>query len=162
MNQDAEKPMNYQKNSDEFFMDMALNEANKAFLINEVPIGAVIVNDDGIVISKGFNTNRKNMNFLEHAEINAMVKACKKLDVKRLDGMTLYVTLEPCLMCLGAILNAHIKRVVVGLMDSKNGAIKSILNIEELNFTHKFSYTEGVLKERCLEVMQLFFKNLRK
>jgi len=153
--------MNTLEKSDQYFMNLALKEAKKAFNNDEVPIGAVLVLD-GVVISKAHNQNRKNNSFLEHAEINAMLKACKKLKQRRLDNTVLYITLEPCLMCVGAILNAHIKRVVVALKDHKNGAVNSVLEIDKLGFTSRFIYLDGVCANESLQLLQSFFKKLRR
>lgn len=146
---------------DEKYMKMALKEAQKAMELGEVPIGCVIVYEDK-VIGRGYNRRNTDKNTLSHAEITAINKASKKMGDWRLEGCTLYVTLEPCQMCSGAIVQARIDRVVMGTMNPKAGCAGSILNILQMpEFNHQVEMTTGVLAEECTEVLTKFFKNLR-
>jgi len=145
----------------EKFMLQALKEANKAKLKDEVPVGCVIVKDNKI-IARGHNIKEKNKNALLHAEIVTLQKAYKKLDAWRLEDCELYVTLEPCIMCAGAIVHSRIKKVYFGATDPKAGAIISIANIfdnEKLN--HKVSYENGILEEECSKILKDYFKEKR-
>lgn len=142
------------------YMKEAYKEAKKAYNISEVPIGAVIVLDNKI-IGRGYNHKENSKNSLKHAEIIAINQACKSIDAWRLENATLYVTLEPCMMCAGAIINSRIKKVVFSLSDSKTGAITSIFNINNIKSNHKIEIKEGVLKEEVKALMDLFFKELR-
>lgn len=142
-------------------MKMALNEASKAFKKNEVPIGAVIVRDNK-VIAKAHNLRVKNNLTTSHAEILAIEKANKKLKSWRLDSCTLYVTIEPCPMCAGAIIQSRMKEVVYGARDLKAGAHASVLNLFELPFNHKVNVQFGILEEECSNIISKFFKKLRK
>lgn len=145
-----------------FFMKEALKEAVKAYNINEVPIGCVIVHNDKI-ISKGYNKRNSEKNALKHAEIIAIDKACKIIGDWRLEGCTLFVTVEPCPMCAGAILQSKIDTVVFGAKNSKAGCCGSILNILDNNsFNHKVNIVEGVMVEDCSILMKQFFKDLRR
>ena len=142
------------------YMKEALKEAKKAYKKLEVPIGAVIVKD-GNIIAKAHNLREKKQNSLAHAEILAINKACKKLESWRLDGATLYVTLEPCAMCAGAITQARIKKVCFGAKDEKNGCVGSIANIfDDINTTHKVKY-EYLENKECSNIITRFFKELR-
>jgi tRNA(adenine34) deaminase len=146
---------------DEKFMQKALIEAKKAYLKGEVPIGAVIVHGDEIV-SRGHNQRELWQDPTAHAEIIAIREASAVLKRWRLTGTTLYVTVEPCPMCAGAIVNARIDRVVYGVPDSKAGAagtLMNILNDDRLN--HRVVVTEGVLMEECRGILQQFFRELR-
>ncbi len=148
-------------NRDEYFMKFALKEAKKAYDKGEVPIGCVIVKDDKI-ISKGYNQVLNRKSGIYHAEIIAIKKAGKKLGDFRLEGTEIFITLEPCCMCAGAIINSRIKRVVIGAMDIKRGfcgSIENVLDRQELN--HKSIIETGVLENECLDILQEFFKNLR-
>lgn len=146
---------------DEKYMKMALKEAQKAMELGEVPIGCVIVYEDK-VIGRGYNRRNTDKNTLSHAEITAINKASKKMGDWRLEGCTLYVTLEPCQMCSGAIVQARIDRVVMGTMNPKAGCAGSILNILQMpEFNHQVEMTMGVLAEECTEVLTKFFKDLR-
>lgn len=146
---------------DEKYMKMALKEAQKAMELGEVPIGCVIVYEDK-VIGRGYNRRNTDKNTLSHAEITAINKASKKMGDWRLEGCTLYVTLEPCQMCSGAIVQARIDRVVMGTMNPKAGCAGSILNILQMpEFNHQVEMTTGVLAEECTEVLTNFFKDLR-
>ena len=141
------------------FMTIALNEAKKAYIKREVPVGAVIIKDD-VIISKAHNLREYKNTSLAHAEILAIEKACKKLNSWRLDGCTMYVTLEPCMMCAGAITQSRIKKVVIGAMDEKNGVIESIANVFDIKTTTKVEY-EIQKEEKCSKILSNFFKELR-
>ena len=146
---------------DEYFMKQALDQAKKAKEIGEVPIGAIIVKNEKI-ISKSFNKRESLKNPLAHAEILAINEASKVLDSWRLLDTTMYVTIEPCAMCAGAIVNSRIKRLVIGAMDSKMGACGSIVDlVRHEKFNHKVELQVGVLEEECSVIMKDFFKQLR-
>ncbi len=143
------------------YMKEAIKEAKKAAKIGEVPIGCVIVYEDKI-IARGYNKRNTKKTTLAHAELLAIQKASKKLGDWRLEDCTMYVTLEPCQMCAGAIIQARMKEVVVGAMNSKAGCAGSILNILQMEeFNHQAELTTGVLEEECKKVLQDFFKDLR-
>lgn len=146
--------------NDSVFMDEALRLAKEAYEIGEVPIGCVIV-QDGKIVGRGKNTRETEKTALGHAEIQAISDACKNLGGWRLWNCTLYVTLEPCPMCAGAIINARIPRVVFGARDEKNGACGSVCNLFQMPFTHKPQVTEGLKQEECQALLQEFFQNLR-
>ena len=147
--------------TDEKYMKEAIKQAKKAYAIDEVPIGCVIVYNDKI-IARGYNRRNIDKNTLAHAETQAIRKASKKMDDWRLEDCTLYVTLEPCQMCSGAIVQARIKRVVVGCMNSKAGCGGSVLNLLQMDeFNHQVELTTGVLEEECSLMMKQFFKELR-
>lgn len=143
------------------YMHQALTLAKKAFEENEVPVGAVII-CDGEIVGSGYNRREGIKNALAHAEIAAIDVACKKLGGWRLHKCTLYVTLEPCPMCAGAIINSRIKRVVYGAKDERAGALGSILDINSLPLNHKIQLCAGVCESECRTLMQEFFKALRK
>lgn len=148
-------------NTDEKYMKAAIKQAQKAYALGEVPIGCVIVYEDRI-IARGYNRRNTDKNTLSHAEITAINKASKKLGDWRLEGCTLYVTLEPCQMCAGAIVQARITEVVMGSMNPKAGCGGSILNILEMpQFNHQVQVKRGVLEEECSELLTTFFKELR-
>lgn len=145
-----------------YFMVKALEQAKIAYKKNEVPIGAVIVKD-GKIIAEGYNKREKKQNALFHAEIVAINKACKKLKSWRLDDCDIYITLEPCLMCFGAILNARLKNCYFGAYDKSGGSISSnneLLNKSILN--HKLNVEGGILKEECADILSTFFEEKRK
>ena len=147
--------------TDEKYMKEAIKQAKKAYAIDEVPIGCVIVYNDKI-IGRGYNRRNIDRNTLAHAETQAIRKASKKMDDWRLEDCTLYVTLEPCQMCSGAIVQARIKRVVVGCMNAKAGCAGSVLNLLQMDeFNHQVELTTGVLEEECSLMMKQFFKELR-
>ena len=147
---------------DEKYMKQALLQAKKAFMIDEVPIGCVIVHD-GKVIARGYNRRVTDHSTLAHAEINAIRKACKVIGDWRLEECTMYVTLEPCPMCAGAIVQARIPRVVIGCMNPKAGCAGSVLDmLHEDGFNHQVEVTAGILEETCSQMMKQFFANLRK
>ena len=145
----------------ERFMRQAITQAKKAEKLMEVPIGCVIVYE-GKVIARGYNRRNTDKNTLSHAELNAIRKASKKLGDWRLEGCTLYVTLEPCQMCAGAIVQARIDEVVMASMNPKAGCGGSILNILEMpEFNHQVKVTRGILEEECSHMLTQFFKELR-
>ena len=146
--------------TDERFMTLALNEAQKALEAGEVPVGAVIVKD-GEVIACGRNDREGNNNPLGHAEINAIVAAAKHLGVWRLGGCTLYVTLEPCCMCAGAVINSRIDRVVYAAADKDAGCFGSVINMAHLPGVAPLKITAGVQAEQSRELLAKFFGNLR-
>ena len=145
---------------DEKFMAMALELAKEAFDAGEVPVGCVVVRD-GEVVGAGRNRREQDKNALRHAEIEAIDAACQKLGGWRLWECTLYVTLEPCPMCAGAIINARIPRVVYGAKDSKCGATGSVCNLFSMEFNHHPQVECGILEEECGNLLTEFFKNLR-
>lgn len=146
---------------DEKYMKAALREAMKAYNLGEVPIGCVIV-CDGKIIGRGYNRRNTDKNTLAHAEITAINKASKKVGDWRLEGCTLYVTLEPCQMCSGAIVQSRMDRVVMGAMNPKAGCGGSILNLLQMDeFNHQVEAERGVLGEECTGLLQKFFKELR-
>lgn len=133
----------------------------KAKALDEVPIGCVIVYEDKI-IARGYNRRNTDKNTLSHAELNAIRKASKKLGDWRLEGCTMYITLEPCQMCAGAIVQARVSRVVIGSMNPKAGCAGSVLNILQMDrFNHQVELTKGVLQEECSTMLSDFFKELR-
>lgn len=147
---------------EEKFMHLALKEAQKAYEKEEVPIGAVIVKDDK-VIAKAHNLREVKKQATAHAEILAIEKACKKLDAWRLEECDMYVTLEPCPMCAGAIMNARIKNVYIGAKEPRSGAAGSKINLfEDGIYNHKVNYFFGIMEEECQKIMKDFFKELRK
>ena len=147
-------------NDNEKFMKQAIKEAKKAYEKEEVPVGAVIVKD-GKIIARGHNLKETKLNTIKHAEIIAIEKASKKLSSWRLENCDLYVTLEPCAMCAGAIINSRIRKVYVGTDDEKTGVCGSVLNLFEYKFNHKVEVEKGILKQECKEILQGFFKELR-
>ena len=146
---------------DEKWMKQALKQAEKARKLEEVPIGCVIVLNEKI-IAGGYNRRNTDHTSLAHAEMMAIKKACKKIGDWRLEECTLYVTLEPCQMCAGAIVQSRIKRVVIGAMNKKAGCAGSIFNLlEEDRFNHKAEVTRGVLENECAGMVSAFFRELR-
>ncbi len=146
---------------DEFFMKEALREAQKAYEINEVPIGAVIVKN-GEIVGRGYNQKETMKDATLHAEISAIKDACRNLGGWRLPGCTMYVTLEPCPMCAGALVNSRVEKLVIGARDLKTGACGSVLNIvqtEKLN--HQINVQFGIMEEDCTKVLKDFFWDLR-
>lgn len=143
------------------YMKEALRQAKKAYALGEVPIGCVIVYEDKI-IARGYNRRNTDKNTLAHAEVTAINRASKKLGDWRLEDCTLYVTLEPCQMCAGAIVQSRITNVVMGCMNPKAGCGGSILNILEMpEFNHQVNVLRGVMEEECSQILQDFFKELR-
>lgn len=157
-------PASYQEKDikkDEKYMREAIRQAKKAYALEEVPIGCVIVYRDKI-IGRGYNRRTVDKNTLAHAELTAIRKACRKIDDWRLEECTMYVTLEPCQMCSGAIVQARIPRVVVGCTNPKAGCAGSIVNLLDMKeFNHQAELTVGVLGEECSEMMKQFFRELR-
>ena len=148
-------------NSNIKFMQEALKEAKKAYLKDEVPVGAVIVKD-GKIIARGHNIKELKQDTTKHAEIIAIQKASKKLNSWRLSGATMYVTLEPCVMCTGALIQARIDKLVIGTMDEKTGACGSVLNIlEDYKFNHTVEVKKNIMEKECKKILQDFFKELR-
>lgn len=146
----------------ERYMRQAIKLAKKAADMGEVPIGCVIVYE-GKVIGRGYNRRTTDHNALAHAEITAIRKACKKMGDWRLEDCDMYVTLEPCQMCAGAIVQARMKRVVIGCMNPKAGCAGSVLNILQVDaFNHQVEIKQGVLEEECSQMLTDFFKALRK
>lgn len=141
-------------------MKQALKEAQKAYQKEEVPVGAVIVKDEQI-IARAHNLKEKSVDSTKHAEIIAIQKASKKLGTWRLSDCEMYVTLEPCSMCTGAIIGARLKKIYIGALDSKTGACGSVLNLTEYKFNHKVEVEKGILAEECEYIMKSFFKKLR-
>ena len=148
-------------NNDNYYMDLAIEEAKKAAILGEVPVGAVIV-CNGEIVSTAYNTRETGKNALHHAEIKAIDQACKNLKGWRLHKCDLYVTLEPCPMCAGAIVNARIKRVIYGASDLKAGAFGSVFNMNDIPLNHKPEIVSGVRKDECSSMLSSFFANLRK
>jgi tRNA(adenine34) deaminase len=147
---------------DEVFMREALKEAHKAYEINEVPIGAVIVKD-GEIVGRGFNQKESLKDATLHSEITAIKEACNNLGGWRLPGCTMYVTLEPCPMCAGAIVNSRIDRLVIGAKDLKTGACGSVLDITNNKMlNHQPEVKFGILEEECSKLLKEFFAGLRK
>lgn len=143
------------------YMKAAIKQAKKAWTLNEVPIGCVLVHD-GKIISRGYNRRNTDKTTLGHAEITAIKKASKVIGDWRLEDCTIYITLEPCQMCAGAIVQARIPRVVIGSMNPKAGCGGSILNILEMpQFNHCCAVTRGVLEKECADMLSAFFKELR-
>ena len=146
---------------DELFMKAALKEAEKAASEGEVPIGCVIVKD-GKIIARGRNAREKKKNAILHAEMVAIDKACKKLSGWRLWQCDLYVTLEPCPMCCGAIINSRLKKVVIAAMDPKAGSMGSVVDLTSFPYNHKPEIITGILEEESKSLLKSFFQNLRK
>ena len=143
-------------------MKEALRQAKKAEKLGEVPIGCVIVKD-GKIIARGYNRRNTDKNTLAHAELQAIRKASKAVGDWRMEECTMYITLEPCQMCAGAIVQARIPRVVIGSMNSKAGCAGSVLNLlKEPGFNHQAQVVTGILEEECSEMMSSFFTELRK
>lgn len=146
---------------DELFMQQALQLAKQAADEGEVPVGALIVRD-GVVIGQGRNRRELGKNALAHAEIEAIDMACRTLGGWRLSGCDLYVTLEPCPMCAGAIINARIDRVIQGATDPKAGSCGSLVDLFELPYNHRPVLVRGVLEQECRDVLRDFFRTLRR
>ncbi len=152
-----------ERNNDEFYMLRALELAKTAALLGEVPVGAVVVRKTtGEIVGEGYNRREIDKDSLAHAEIIAIDNASKKLGGWRLVDCEIYVTLEPCPMCAGAIINSRIERVIYGASDSKAGCCKSVINLFELPFNHRPEVIGGVLEEQCSGILSDFFRNLRR
>ena len=146
---------------EEHYMKEAIRQAKKAAALKEVPIGCVIVHD-GKIIARGYNRRTVDKNVLAHAEIIAMRKACRIIGDWRLEDCTMYVTLEPCQMCAGAIVQSRMKKVVIGSMNPKAGCAGSVLNLLQMQeFNHQVEIERGVLGEECSKMLSDFFRELR-
>ena len=144
------------------FMKEALKEAKKAYEKLEVPVGAVIVKD-GKIIARAHNLKETKFDTTKHAEILAIQKASKKLNSWRLLDCEMYVTLEPCSMCAGALINSRVKKVYIGASDEKTGAVGSVFNLlDDYTFNHKVAYEKGIMKDECEDILKDFFRTLRK
>ena len=142
-------------------MKEALKEAEKAYSKLEVPVGAVIVKE-GKIIARAHNLKETKKDTTKHAEILAIQKASKKLEAWRLTDCEMYITLEPCSMCMGAIINSRIKKIYIGTMDPKTGACGSLMNMnDDYTFNHKVEIEIGILREECESILKRFFKELR-
>jgi tRNA(adenine34) deaminase len=147
--------------TDEHYMQLAIEQAKKALEKDEVPIGAIIVHQDEVIAS-GFNVREKSQETLSHAELIAIQQANKRIGSWRLEDCTLYVTLEPCPMCAGAIVQSRIKRVVYGATDPKAGCAGTLMNLlDQKQFNHQADVTSGVMEQECSELLSNFFKALR-
>ena len=145
----------------EKYMKQAIRQAKKALTLDEVPIGCVIVRD-GKIIARGYNRRNTDKNTLSHAELNAIRKASRVVGDWRLEGCTMYVTLEPCQMCAGALVQSRIDEVVIGCMNPKAGCAGSVLNLLQTEaFNHQVKITQGVLQEECSALLSDFFRELR-
>lgn len=146
---------------DEYYMNEAIKQAKKASAAMDVPIGCVIVHEDQI-IARSYNKRNKYKTALAHAELIAIEKACKKLGDWRLDGAVMYITLEPCQMCAGAIIQSRISKIVIGAMNPKAGCAGSILNLLQVEqFNHQAQIITGVKEKECALLLKDFFKDLR-
>ncbi len=145
--------------NDHKYMQEAYKQAKKAYHIDEVPVGAVIVHNNKI-IARGYNKRHTTNNALGHAEIIAINKACKKLNSWRLEECTIYITLEPCIMCSGAIVQSRIKRVVYGAPDTRWMSLEKLIENESL-LNHKLEITSGILQEKCSQLVKQYFKDKR-
>lgn len=146
---------------DEEYMTRALELAARAYDLGECPVGAIVVDPDGKIIGEGYNLREQLQSPTAHAEIIAIEQAAKALGSWRLSGCTLYVTLEPCPMCAGAVMNSRLKRLVYGAFDDKNGACASVVNLFEERFTHIPYVRSRILIEPCGEILTRFFRQLR-
>lgn len=145
----------------EKYMKEAIRQAKKARAIDEVPIGCVIVHE-GKIVARGYNRRNTDKNTLSHAELTAIKRASKKLGDWRLENCTMYITLEPCQMCAGAIVQARVSEVIIGSMNPKAGCAGSVLNLLEMQeFNHQVSVERGILKEECSKLLSDFFRELR-
>lgn len=146
---------------EEKYMKSAIRQAKKAYALQEVPIGCVIVQNDKI-IARGYNRRNTEGNTLAHAELTAIKKASKKTGDWRLEDCTMYVTLEPCQMCAGAIVQSRMKKVVIGCMNPKAGCAGSIINLLRMEqFNHQVDIEQGVLEQECSDMLSAFFRELR-
>ena len=145
----------------EYYMKQAIKEAEKACKKLEVPVGAIIVKE-GKIIARAHNLKETKLDTTKHAEILAIQKASKKLKAWRLKDCEMYITLEPCSMCAGAIISSRIKKIYIGTMDPKTGACGSVLNLLEYNFNHKVEVETGIMQQECEYILKDFFKKLRK
>ncbi|HCB92228.1 MAG TPA: tRNA-specific adenosine deaminase [Selenomonas sp.] len=149
--------------TDEHYMALALEEAQKAYDKGEIPIGAVLVDESGTVVSRGHNMRETWQDATAHAEIIAIREACRLLNRWRLSGLTLFVTIEPCPMCAGALVMSRVDRVVYGSADSKAGASESLFNVtSNPALNHQLQVTAGVLQDECSDIMKRFFAERRR
>lgn len=146
---------------DEEYMTKALALAERAYVLGEIPVGAIVISPEGEIIGEGWNLREQLQSPTAHAEILAIEQAAKALGSWRLSGCTLYVTLEPCPMCAGAIMNSRLKRVVYGAFDDKNGACSSVVNLFEERFTHIPFVRSRILMQECGDILTRFFRELR-
>lgn len=160
MNSHADMPSSSQTDTDIFYMREALREAEDALSLGEVPVGAVIVRNGAIIAHAG-NRRETDHAATAHAELSAIEQACRRVGSWRLSDCTLYVTLEPCPMCAGAIINARIRRVVFGAKDAKAGAMGSVLQMLSYPLNHRPALTEGVLRAECAAILSAFFEEKR-
>ena len=145
----------------EKFMKEAIKQAKKAYDKEEIPVGAVIVKD-GKIIARGYNKKEEKKDTTQHAEIIAIQKASRKIGAWRLQDCEMYVTLEPCAMCTGALIQARLKRVYIGTMDPKTGACGSVLNLlEDYKFNHKVEVETNIMQKECEKILKDFFKYLK-
>ena len=142
-------------------MERALELAREAFKLGEVPVGAVVVRD-GEIIGEGYNLREREGSVIAHAEVIAIEQACKRLGTWRLSGCTLYVTMEPCPMCAGALVNSRIDRVVYGCKDAAAGCLGSVIDFNSYPFNHSFETASGICSRECTELLQEFFRQKRK
>lgn len=142
-------------------MEKALELAREAFKLGEVPVGAVVVRD-GEIIGEGYNLREREGSVIAHAEVIAIEQACKRLGTWRLSGCTLYVTMEPCPMCAGALVNSRIDRVVYGCKDAAAGCLGSVIDFNSYPFNHSFETVSGICSRECTELLQEFFRQKRK
>ena len=156
----SDMDMQYSESQIIYFMKSAIRRAKTAAKYGETPVGCVIVKD-GKIVAAGRNKRENGRNALYHAELEAINKACKKLGGWRLHQCDLFVTLEPCPMCAGAIINARIKNVYYGAKDLKSGSFGSIINLADLSYNHKPQIYAGIMEEQCSAVLTDFFKELR-
>lgn len=145
----------------EELMKEALKEAKKAYKKEEIPVGAIVVKN-GKIIAKAHNLKESKCSSISHAEILAIQKANKELGAWRLEDCEMYITLEPCMMCMGAIINSRIKKIYIGTLDPKTGACMSVISIDNYKFNHVVEIETGILKEECEYILKDFFKKLRK
>ncbi len=161
MNQELDNTMKFPENQQKIkFMTAALKQAKKADIENEVPVGAVVVYQ-GKIIARAHNKREQSQSFYAHAEFLAMIKATKKIGSWRLEDCDVYVTMEPCPMCAGAMIQARIRNLFYGVNDTKSGVAVSLTNIFELPFNHRIRVEQGLLADESREILKIFFKRLR-
>lgn len=152
-----------QNKKDMHFMKLAYQQALKAQSVDEVPVGCIIVDGNGVILGRSYNHKEKQQQPTGHAELLCIQKVCKKIKTWHLDGCTLYVTLEPCMMCMGTIIQSRIKRVVFGAYDPKGGCCQSCINISDVKgFNHYPIIKGGVYQQECSSLLTNYFRNKRK